>query len=191
MTMQFGPDPTRLGRCGSRPYPGRHEIRNRIRIGQTGVEPDLHPIPQSRGADFVRTEQDLPPTRLNRPGTVGRGRPAFAYRERSLTAATPSTESRSARRRPLLVEQTNVQRVAAGDGWIGRDAVIVVVAQMELPDSFRHFEIGVRVPSLLIGPEPALERDIGGAKIVYHARFPLRQQRLPLALGYPPRPCRR
>src|SRR3990170_8503598 len=109
-------------------------------LGDPGIEPDLHlPVAAAR-ADLVWTEQDVPRTRCDRPGRIRRRCPVRVDGELELVAAAPATEARASRGDAALVEEADVERVPAGDGGVGVDAVAVRVAQVQLAATSRHVE---------------------------------------------------
>jgi hypothetical protein len=95
--------------------------------------------------------------------TVGWRGPRLVDRELELVRAAPAAKAGASPRDAALVEEPDVQRVPAGDGWIGIDAVVVAVANVDLPSARRHRERHVRIAALVVAIEAATEDNVGFA----------------------------
>ena len=95
--------------------------------------------------------------------TRWRRRPSFVNGDLEPFAAAPTAESRTARRAAPLVEQSDVERVAAPGAWIGTDPIVVDNADVKLPESGRDPEWNVPVSPLLSAFEPPAQDDVGFA----------------------------
>src|SRR5437667_170101 len=60
-----------------------------------------------------------------------------------------------------LVEETDVERVTAGDQWVGIDPVGISIADVELTNPVRNVERHVRVTALVILREGPAQDAVG------------------------------
>ena len=95
----------------------------------------------------------MPGAGTDLPSAVRRGRPTLIDRELHFLAATPTTKPRTSLGDTALVEETDVERVTAGDQWVGIDPVGISIADVELTDPVRNVKRHVRVTALVIRSE--------------------------------------
>src|SRR5439155_12639974 len=93
-----------------------------------GIEPDLDLPVTPAGTHLVRAEQDVPGAGTDLPRAVRRGRPPLIDCALHFFAAAPTTKPRTSLGDPALVEEADVERVSAGDQWVGIDPVGLSIA---------------------------------------------------------------
>jgi hypothetical protein len=97
--------------------------------------------------------------------SVRRRRPTFVDRELHLVAAAPAAKTGAALGDAALVEEADVQGVAAADERVGVDLIAIGVADVELPQPRGHCERNMRVAALVIFLEPPRERERGRRQV--------------------------
>ena len=136
--------------------PGRADAR---------IEPDLDAPVAAAWTDLVGTEEHVPPAGADLPFAVGRRRPRLVDRELQLVAAAPAPEPGAAVRDPALVEEPDVESVAAGDRRVRVDPIVVGAADVELAEARRDVERDVGVAPLVVGGEGSLEEHRRGTEL--------------------------
>src|SRR5207249_3240025 len=132
---------------------------------KAGVEPDLHfPIASAR-SDLVWAEEHVPRARADLPPAVGRRGPDLVDRELHLVASAPAAEAGASFGGAALVEEPDVQRVAAGDRRVRVDLIAVRVTEVQLPQARRDLERYVRVPALVVLLESTGQNDARSTEI--------------------------
>src|SRR3989441_10482304 len=107
------PSCTRLGqRVGIDPPHGAGHPPRRV---ESPIEPDLDLPVAAAGSDLVWTEEHVPRARADLPLSVRRRGPGLVDRELHLVAAAPAAEPRARFRDAALVEEPDIERVAAGN----------------------------------------------------------------------------
>src|SRR6266508_1533793 len=162
--MQVAADPPGLGRRRQRRSVRDASAQDDALLGrQAEVEPDLDAPFEALGRDLVRAEEHVPRARADRLGAVRRRRPPGVDGEGHLLAAAPAAIPARAGRVAPLVEEPDVERVAAGDERVGVDLVGVLVPHVDLPrargDLERQMEVALDVTRLVA----AGEDDVGRA----------------------------
>jgi len=121
---------------------------------------------------LVEAERDVPLARVQRPRQIARRGVVMADEKLAAGAAGPAPEAAPGVAGAALVEQANVQRVAAGQMRIGADRVAVFVAHLEPPHTIGHLEGDVVILLGLVGREIALQPLLGPRRAGHWSRSP-------------------
>src|SRR5690606_25025413 len=90
--------------------------------------------------DLVQPQHDMPCAGAERPSQIRRSRCVWRNEERGPRAATPPAKTVCQKVRTALIEDTDIDRVAAGKLRVAPDLVAVFIRDIQAGDAGRHLE---------------------------------------------------